>query len=443
MSESKTSAISAPLIGCLRLPKALTKLLGVFFPPGVRLFGAGIQFLSTILIARHLGDAESAKFFFWSAVLTSFATVATFGQEHLVLRTVPRLKQSASRKALVEYLSTVRGITLALSLVIGAGLIIYAIVRGGNEGAQFSSWFLLLPVTLGAMALLIINGEALKGLSHPSAGVFFGHFVPVSLFFGLILLNVNHLNSPLLVSLYAAAYLVGLILTRLGPSKMMRERLLSVPKLKAVKSTLAEGFPIFSSNALGALCYVIPLAVLEFSRPAAEVSYLTTSFRISILLSVLATAIHGVFAPQLSCAAEIPGNIRGVFRVYAKSTLFTFSALAIPSFIGIIFPEWVMSIFGEGFRAGAATLRWLLVSCTLSMFIGPVYQLLIMTGNTKFLAGSAVVKLLVVSTLSLLLIPRIGGVGMVVAMAIAFLGEEIVGIFWVVRKLRREKLEAS
>lgn len=443
MSESKTGAISSPLIGRLRIPAVVARLLGVFFPPGVRLLGAGIQFLSTILIARHLGDVESATFFFWSAVLTSFATVATFGQEHLVLRTVPRLTKSASREALVEYLSTVRGITLALSIAIGVGLIIYAVVRGGNDGAQFSSWYLFLPVTLAAMALLIINGEALKGLSHPAAGVFFGHFVPVSLFCGLILLNLNHLSSPLLVSLYAAAFLVGLILTRLGPSKMMRERLLSVPKIKSVKSKLGEGLPIFSSNALGALCYVIPLAVLEFSRPAVEVSYLTTSFRISILLSVLATAFHGVFAPQLSCAAEIPGNIRGVFRVYFKSTFFTFSALAIPSIIGIIFPERVMSIFGDDFRAGSEMLRWSLAFCTLSMFIGPVYQLLIMTGRTKFLAGSAMVKLLVVSILSLWLIPTTGGIGVVFAMGSAFLGEEIVGMLWVVRKLRREKSEAS
>ncbi len=443
MNPAKPESLPVAVDRKLKIPALFQRLFRVFFPPGIRLSGAAVQFLSTVLIARYLGDSGSSAFFFWSAVLTSFAIVATFGLEHLVLRNVPRLKRTGDPDTVLEYLATIRGICLTLSLVIGLGLVLYAYLKGDPNGIHFQYWYFLLPLTLGAMALCVVNGEALKGLSKPASGVFFGHFVPVTLFCGLIVLNLNHLSSPLLLALYACAYVTGVIVVRFGPTDLMRGNLFSVPDWKGSRSTLTEGLPIFSSSALGALCYVIPLAILEYSRSPAEVSHLTTSFRVSILLSVLATAIHGVFAPQLSCAAEVKGGMKGVFKVYAKSTWFTFGVLIIPAMVGILFPEWVMSIFGEDFRSGADTLRWLLVSSALSMFIGPVHQLLVMTGNTNFLAVSGMVKLLLTVTLSILLIPEYGGIGLVVAVVFSFLLEEIVGLTWVFVSLYREAKTAG
>ncbi len=438
MNPVKSESMPVLLVRKLKLPPLFQRLFRVFFPPGIRLSGAAIQFLSTVLIARFLGDEGSSTFFFWSAVLTSFAIVATFGLEHLVLRNVPRLKAAGNPDKLLNYLSIVRGISLALSLVIGIGLILYAYLKGGSDGIHFHIWYLLLPLTLGAMAICVVNGETLKGLSKPAAGIFLGHFVPVSLFCGLILLNLNHLSSPFLLMIYACAYVIAVIIVRFCATHLVRGRLFSVPDWKSSRSTLAEGLPIFSSNALGALCYVIPLAILEFSRSPGEVSHLTTSFRVSILLSILATAIHGVFAPQLSCATEVTGNIKGIFKVYAKSTYFTFGILIIPAMVGILFPEWVMSIFGDDFRSGAGTLRLLLISSVLSMFIGPVHQLLVMTAKTRFLAVSGMVKLVLSVMLSVLLIPSYGGVGMAIAIMAAFLLEEIVGLIWVFVSLSRE-----
>lgn len=438
MNSVKSEAMPVTVDGKFKLPPLFQRLFRVFLPPGIRLSGAAVQFLSTVLIARFLGDEGSSTFFFWSAVLTSFAIVATFGLEHLVLRNVPRLKAAGEPDKLISYLSTIRGISLVLSLVIGIGLILYAYVKGGADGIQFHVWYFLLPLTLGAMAMCVVNGEALKGLSKPASGVFFGHFVPVSLFCFLIVINLTHLSSPLLLTIYAGAYVTAVAVVRFGPTHLVRGRIFSVPDWNTSRPTLAEGFPIFSSNALGALCYVIPLAVLEFSRSPEEISHLTTSFRVSILLSVLATAIHGVFAPQLSCAAEAKGDLKGVFKVYAKSTYFTFGILLVPAMIGILFPEWVMSVFGDDFREGAVTLRWLLISSLVSMFIGPVHQLLVMTGNTRFLAVSGVFKLLLTVAISMLLIPIYGGIGMAIAIMSSYLLEEVVGIVWVFVSLSRE-----
>lgn len=411
----------------------------VLTPPAVRLSGAGVQFLSTVMIARQLGDEGSALFFFWSAILTSFAPVATYGLEQIALRATPRMDDPASESRLKLYLGRLRFLSTALALVIGVALMLYAMLRSGSPA--FEPWHLLLPFALAAMSLAIINGEALKGLSRPVAGIAFGHFIPVSLFCLLIVLNLNHLSSPFLICIYAAAWVAAQVLLRFGPIPSFRGRLFSVPRRKTRSTILAEGFPVFCTNSLGALSYVIPLVLLDFLRPAEEVAYVTTSFRISILLVILAMAIHGVFAPQLSKAAAIPGNGRQVGRVYLKITGITMMTLLVPYTIGIAFPDWVMSIFGENFRAGSDTLRLLLATGLFELALGPILQLLLMIGKTRWMARLGILKLSLVTILSVILIPPYGGIGMVIAMTASFAIEEITGIILAFRHLRKTDRE--
>ena len=439
MSDAVTAPPAKSILGRLGAPGFVVELVRVMSPPAVRLLGAGIQFLSTVLIARQLGDDKSAGFFFWSAVLTSFAPIATYGLEHLALRTVPRLHESESPEGLVRYLSSIRTISLVVSALIGIGLFIYASLRNDAEGAGWQSWQMLLPLALCAMAIALINGEALKGLARPVAGIFFSHFVPVSLFCVLISANLERLSSPFLIVLYTAAYVAGLVLVRLGPSTALRSKLFSVPDQRQLSGILSEGFPVFASNALGALCFIVPLMILDVSRAAAEVAYVTTSFRISILFTILATSIHGVFAPQLSRAAARPGNARELWRVYWRTTGKTLLAFALPFSIGIAFPELIMSVFGDEFRAGADTLRVLLICGMISLCLGPMLQLLVMTGNTQLLARLGVIKLLAVSVLAIGLVPRFGGIGMVSTMGFVFIAESIAGLLLVARQLSRQK----
>src|SRR6056297_3009041 len=82
-------------------------LVRTFSPSVVRLIGAAIQFLNTIIIARILGDAGAAPFFFWSAILMSWAPIATYGLEQLALRKTPRI-ESEGPEAVAAFLAPLR-----------------------------------------------------------------------------------------------------------------------------------------------------------------------------------------------------------------------------------------------------------------------------------------------------------------------------------------------
>ncbi len=414
----------------LLIERALRTLL----PSAVRMVGAGFQFLSTVMVARTLGDGPGAPFFFWSSVLMTSGPIATFGLEQVALRNIPRLEREGG-EAVAGFVANLRAMSLALSLLLGLGWMGYALVTEAAPGG-FRLWHLLPLFAQGAIALTLINGEALKGLSRPVLGSIFGHVLPVGLFCGLVALMARRLDATEILALYTGSFVLGAVLARFAPGGAFRGRFVLWPDPAAMRVLLREGFPVCCVSLFGALGFIVPLAICEILRPAAEVSHLTAAFRISILFIVLSGAIHGVFAPALSRSAELVRPLRPVMRVYGRSIAIALFALGLPLIFGIVFPEAVMSVFGDEFREGSASLRLLLVLQLLSLLMGPVPYLLLMTGHTVFLARIGIVKLVLIVFLSFALIPIYGGVGMVMAMGVGFLGEGVVGVAYAVAQMR-------
>src|SRR5690606_7133127 len=97
MVSTDRSADEASHLGGVRpLSRVPTwhRLIRTLTPSAVRMIGAGFQFLSTVMVARMLGDGPSALFFFWSSVLMTSGPIASYGLEQIALRNVPRLERN-------------------------------------------------------------------------------------------------------------------------------------------------------------------------------------------------------------------------------------------------------------------------------------------------------------------------------------------------------------
>ncbi|MCB1228981.1 MAG: oligosaccharide flippase family protein [Verrucomicrobiae bacterium] len=436
--KTVTSSLTRANLSLRLTPETLLRIFRTLLPSGVRMLGAGVQFLSTVIVARTLGDEESSLFFFWSAILMTSGPIATYGLEQIALRNVPRLHESGPVEV-GKLVGNLRFVSLLVSFVLGLIWVGYAVISEPPPGG-FRIWHLLPPIALAAIAATLINGEALKGLSRPVMGIIYGHLLPVSIFCLSVFLFAGRFSSPGILTLYTGSYAIGALAARFAPVADFRYHFLTIPDRETLRSLFREGFPVTCVSLFGALGFIAPLTLLEYTRPAAEVSYITTAFRISILFLVLASAIHSVFAPSLSKCAELPRPFGPVFRVYLKAIFFALATLCIPLFVGILFPEMVMSVFGESFRNGASALRLLLIVQLISLSLGPMPHLLLMTGHTGFLAKLSIGKFVITTLLALILIPRTGGLGMIVAMGIAFIVEELIGLTYAIVKLRKHEI---
>lgn len=393
-----------------------SELIRVACVPALRLAAAFVQFFATVLIAKVLGSSKAGEFFFWMAMIVALSRVSAFGFDKLSLQKVPRLN---SERAVAEFLAPLRTLVLFFSLVIGLGLVSYAVHIHGDD-SRSSYWYLLLPLSLSGIALCRINGEAMKGLSHPKTGIMYRQFIAGGMFLtGLLILNENLTPESSMIC-FASAFAVVGFLAPFGPKFSRFSPQYAIPAVEPLIANLKDALPIFLSSLCAALTYLIPLAILERIHHSDQVAFLTTAYRLFLIFDLLAMSIHSVIMPRLSRAGEAEDwqKLAGLYRQTIKNGILI---LVIPLLFSIAAPDLIMSMFGEDFRDAAPVLRVFFLFTAVSLLMGPASELVLMMGHNSMMATFSLVRLITAVVLSFILIPYFGAIGMAFAIGCGIL----------------------
>ncbi len=392
------------------------------YSPSLRLAGAFLQLLATIMVARTLGADEAGEFFFWSMVLITFGQVSTFGLDRLALQQLPRLREDPRKRS--RFLATIRTSALAVALAFGILLMLYALILQ-RDIDRSPWWYLLPPMAVMGVALCTINGDAMIGMERPVLGVCFRHTLNTVLFAcatgGLALASALSANSALLV--FTLAFVVAGVAALMVPGFRSAGSPFAIPRLGEFSSLLKLGLPICLSSIFGAFAGVLPLAVLEQAHSHDQVAFLTTALRLYVLFEVLANAFHSFNLPELSRAALEEGG-ENLGKVY-RNTLLMAAVFIVPGMLVMaVFAGPVMNLFGEEFGEGASVvLQTLLGFGIVSVLCGPANHLVLMLGRTKSLARISFLRLAGTAILALLLVDSMGPVGIAIVFGIGLLTE--------------------
>ena len=121
---------------------------------------------------------------------------------------------------------------------------------------------------------------------------------------------------------------------------------------------------------------------------------------------------------------------------YVKTTtlVMTLAALPITIFL-LIFPEFVLSFFGNDFTGGAWLLRILAIGQFISVISGSVAYLLNMTGHEKDRRNVLMFNAMLTIILALILNPIYGAIGSALASAIGIASTNLMALGFVKKRL--------
>ncbi len=407
------------------------------WPAGLRLGGAALQLLVTVLIARYLGAEAAGVYFFWTAAMMEAGHTATFGLDSLALRQVPRHADDAKQTA--RFLANTRFIVLILAVVLGGLLSLYGWL-GYPSGLRPVWWFILPPVCVAGVAFTLVHGDALAGCGRPLAAVFYRHTLVVASLLTLVVLLNNRLDANIAIALYVGSFVVssaGALCSRVF--RQLRPHIRR-PSFRETKELLVEAFPIFLTSVFAGLAIVLPLGVLERTRDTEEVALLTTAFRIFVLFDVLAKAIHSRMMPDLSRGAFHREEGRGV---YLKATQQGLVLLLLPVIGVFVLAPVVMSVFGEEFSEGFPILRLLMVFALVSLALGPARQILLMLDQTRKMAWLSAITFAITAVSAFLVVPAYGAIALACILGVGILLERLLFLFVAIGILRRTHSESS
>jgi O-antigen/teichoic acid export membrane protein len=165
---------------------------------------------------------------------------------------------------------------------------------------------------------------------------------------------------------------------------------------------------------------------IGFFGSSADVAILSVSQRVSLLISFGLIAINSAAAPKFAeaKAAGDLAKIRSISIVSIRLTL----AFGLPVLVSVvIFPDFVLSVFGDEVNSGALALQIFCVGQLVNILCGPVGILLSMADKEKEYRMMLFSGAITVVLTGLILVPTFGVVGGAISTAAALAVQNVVG----------------
>ena len=395
----------------------------------VKVLAAGAAFIMNVVIARSLGASEAGLFLFGFTLITLFSALSRLGLDNTLVRYVAA-EQSQNRASAV--LGVYRKAILWVSVV---SVLVACILLLLNDSLNqwlfnlkgFEKILWIMAFALPLVALYTLHAQALQGLKRIALAMLtLNVVVPLGVLTALLVLPITNANQVAWV--YVGACGCALVFGRFCWRR-------SAPH--------AEVKPAFESRLLLSSC--VPLwGVMFFSQmvqwssqlmlgvwaSTSEIALFASAQRTAMLTSFVLVAVNAIAAPRFA-AMHRAGDSIGVRRTALLSVrLMMLAACPIVLFM-LVFPEWLMGLFGPEFSAAAPVLMILVVGQFVNIATGSVGFLLSMTGHERQLRLNVFIGAMLGISLGLLLIPAYGILGGAIATAVAVASQNLLGVYQV------------
>jgi O-antigen/teichoic acid export membrane protein len=291
------------------------------------------------------------------------------------------------------------------------------------ESDNYTNVVRIIAVTIIPMSLLNINAESMKALKRITAfSIFQNGSMYLMTLFVLFLLMQNGLNNTTSIYSLFVGISILLIISLFVIHSFLKNLHAKTSRKDTyqfkLKSTINISLPMMFTNSLFLIMSWMDILMLSAFRTDAEVGIYNTSLKISAVISVALIAINSIALPKYAELFE--QNNRKGFRKIVKQTSFLNFGISLPAFLMIVlFPSFLLGIFGEEFIIGKTSLIILAIGQIFSAFSGSTIHVMNMTGREKQARNILLTTAILNLVLNYFLIPIYGINGAAIATMIS------------------------
>jgi O-antigen/teichoic acid export membrane protein len=427
-------------------PHMREMLLGSVVGLVIKVLAAVSLFAMNVVVTRTVGATQAGLFFLSFTLITIIATFGRIGLDQAVVRFIAKdVEVSASTSPVASgsgeptgsQLQSVfaKSITWTLLASVLLAFIFYVIAPWLNDYVfklpGFTPVFKVMLIAVPIMATYIIYAQALQGLKKISQSMVVSSVLLPSTILLLLLL------SPVVRAQEIGSYFViaSVFTLVLGVSFWVTSVPKTAHKTEFPSSILrATCMPLWTVAIVHQVIQWSSQLMLGIWEDAQAVAFFATAQRTAMLTSFILFAVNTIAAPKFA-AMHAANDMQGVRRMAIMSVRMML-LVAVPTTLFIfLFPEWLMSMFGEGFSAAATALMILAAGQFVNIATGSVGYLLSMTGLEKKVRDNVLISGAVSVLLGLILIPIYGVIGAAVAYACGVASQNLLGVYQVKKHL--------
>jgi len=403
----------------------------------VRLVGALSGFLMSLFITRNLSVEESGLFFLGFAICTFIGTFCTLGFTNVFIRFIGAY--SADKNwAIVKGVYN-KGIKYAFitSVIVGGIFFFFSdflSIQLFNK-PELSPVLSVVALTIPFFCLYQLLSFAFQGLHKAVFSIFLQN---ISTQFIIILalayvwffsfdISAKHLVIVLTVAAFIT-FCIGVYAWLSRPENNVKADYSINAEL------IASAKPLWVMMMLASLVQYSGQFITGIYASAEQVAFFSVAQRLAMLTSFVLIAVNMVSAPRFAASAK-QGN-KEELRATSLIASRVMVTLATPVLIFmLVFPEFLMGLFGEEYKQAAHLLRILVIGQFINVVTGSVGFLLNMSGYEKDMRNVVFFSGPLAISLGFLLTPIYGTTGAAVATAIALASQNLIAVYMVKKRL--------
>lgn len=427
--------LTKALIWCHLDKHILEIITGASIAFTLKILAAAFAFAMNIILARVLGPEGFGIYSLALSIVMIVSAISRVGMENVLIKLIAiNVKEDKLGKVLGIY-QKVMLYTLSTAIILSGSLFL---LTPWISQVYFTKPKLEQPLSIMAVAvipltLFTLHAYALQGIKKIAAST-----LVLSLITPFVICVTTILFIPRYsINATAWVYLFATIVTLLFGRWFWQKTTCSFKTHTATFNTselLSCCIPFFGIVMMNMIIDWSPLLFLGRLEGFENIGFYNVANRTTTLMSFILIAVNSISAPKFAALYQ-QGELEKLKFVAKDSTKIIF-LFAVPiSLIFILFPEWIMSLFGEQFKQGAQVLVILTAGQFFYVSTGLAGYLLIMSGYERLVFINLVGSALLLMLLNLWLIPSYGFLGSAIATSVASSVRNIIALTIVWKKM--------
>ena len=401
----------------------------------IRVFSAGLAYLSQILLARWMGGSDYGIYVYvWTWVLL-LGSMMDFGISASAQKIIPEYRTRGEQALLRGFLSGSRWMTLSVSAVVS--LLLAGVVR------LLSPWLgpgEIVPLYIGCATLpafVVANTQDGIARSHDwmRLGLMPQFVIRQALIIGLtagaFALGLQ-LGATVAMLASAGAVWIAMIGQMIVLNRRLAGHIAAGPKAYDFRGWLAISLPILLVESFYLLLSYTDVLVLQQFRSSEEVGVYFAVVKTLALVSFIHYAMSATTAHRFAEYHAL-GDKERLSAYVAHAIKWTFWPSLAATVLLLALGKPLLWLFGAQFVGGYDIMFIAAIGLVVRSAIGPVERLLNMLGHQHICALAYALAFVMNVVLCIALVPRFGGHGAAAATSISLVFETVL-LFWIVRQ---------
>ena len=331
-----------------------------------------------IIMSRNLGAHDFGIVSYSLFLLSVFAVTTPLGFTTSALRFVPEYIEKRDYSMLKGFV--LRSLQLTFIVSLSCSVLIYSIAEAIFGGQEFYYSLYWTAVLLPPIALSLLRRKISEGAGRIAKSVLPDMLMPIAVILGVLMLGLRGYAGVYLLIMAATLFAVvaGLLVTWKDLCYEEGE----VRPVYANRHWLAISLPMIAAGLGNVFMNRSDILVLGIYSDMDVVGQYAAAIRIVMMMVFFHNAVYVIVAPHLS-RAFFNGQLTLFVSYIRKATVLSAAGGAIVLVPLLVWPEYVLSIFGKDYLEGRGILVVLALAQGVHVLLGLPAIALALIGHQK------------------------------------------------------------